>query len=127
MRTSIQRREPDGGKRSGCALLFSSLRLSPPRRVGAERRRLDPRLFAFTLIELLVVIAIIGILAALLLPALARSKMAAQTSNCLNNLEQLQFCMHLYVLDNGDGLPPNNFVYDITTDQPIPGNDGPSW
>ncbi|MGA9449867.1 MAG: prepilin-type N-terminal cleavage/methylation domain-containing protein [Verrucomicrobiia bacterium] len=127
MRTSIQRRESASGKRSGCALLFPSLRLSPPRRVGAERRRLDPRRFAFTLIELLVVIAIIGILAAMLLPALTRSKMAAQTSNCLNNLQQLQFCMHLYVLDNGDGLPPNNFVYDITTDQPIPGNNGPSW
>jgi len=114
---SIQRREPGGGKRSGRALLFSRLRLAT----------FNPRRSGFTLIELLVVIAIIGILAALLLPALTGSKMAAQSSDCLNNLKQLEFCVHLYGLDNNDSLPPNNFVYDITTDQPIPGNDGPSW
>ncbi len=77
----------------------------------------------FTLIELLVVIAIIGILAALLLPALAKSKQRAWTISCLNNLKQLTTCWAMYSHDHGDRLPPNNSVYDISTGLPIPGLD----
>jgi prepilin-type processing-associated H-X9-DG protein/prepilin-type N-terminal cleavage/methylation domain-containing protein len=82
---------------------------------------------AFTLVELLVVIAIIAILASMLLPALSKSKIEAQKIACMDNLQQLQICFQLYTGDNNDFMPPNNFVYDIATDQPIPGNDGPSW
>jgi prepilin-type N-terminal cleavage/methylation domain-containing protein/prepilin-type processing-associated H-X9-DG protein len=61
----------------------------------------------FTLIELLVVIAIIAILAALLLPALSRSKQQAQGTSCLNNGKQLVTAMILYTGDNFEFYPPN--------------------
>ena len=68
----------------------------------------DPaRLAGFTLIELLVVIAIIAILAAMLLPSLARSKMQAQGIACMNNNRQLDLAWLMYSHDNGDQLVPN--------------------
>jgi prepilin-type N-terminal cleavage/methylation domain-containing protein len=60
---------------------------------------------AFTLIELLVVIAIIGILAAMLLPAVARAKRAGLRAQCINNQHQIGIAFHLYCEDWNDNYP----------------------
>lgn len=72
------------------------------------RQRFASSRWGFTLIELLVVIAIIGILAAMLLPALSRSQQSARRIACANHLKQLGLAAAMYAMDNDNFYPSSN-------------------
>src|SRR5882724_7801210 len=89
-------------------------RQKPPMIVCCAKNRAAA---AFTLLELLITIFIIGILAALLLPTLGRSKASARDSACLNNLHQIGIALQVYVDENENRLP-------TMFDSPIEGEAG---
>src|SRR5262245_18505426 len=67
----------------------------------------------FTLVELLVVIAIIGLLASLMLPALAKARSKSHRLNCLSNIKQLSICWASYTQDHNRMLPESYFAYSL--------------
>jgi prepilin-type N-terminal cleavage/methylation domain-containing protein/prepilin-type processing-associated H-X9-DG protein len=100
------------------AKAFASMKTNTNHDTAACGR--SPRDAAFTLVELLVVIAIIGVLAAMMLPALSRAKARASNAACLSQLRQLGAATRLYTDENNNTLPSAEILPSMPVDPAAP-------
>lgn len=111
----------------GCGPCRPARRRPTERLKRAQERKPIRASHGFTLVELLVVIGIIGVLTAILLPALNKVILAAHTAACLSNVRQISLAIQMYASDNRGGLPRFAASQSQTTFAQGTGGAGTKW